>query len=78
MQFASVTFLSDKRSDLQKVTVPSLTLQCTDDIIVPLELGYFINEHMKDKTLVLMKASDHCEHMSAPDETIKAIKLFIN
>ena len=62
MQFSSVTFLSDNRSDLPKATVPCLTLQCTDDIIAPLEVGYYINKHMKENTLVLMKASGHCTH----------------
>src|SRR5690606_280612 len=31
-RFAEATFLSDNRSDLARVSVPSLVLQCADDI----------------------------------------------
>ena len=38
-QFAEVTFLSDNRSDLPRLTVPTLVLQCTDDAIAPQGVG---------------------------------------
>jgi len=76
-QFARVTFLSDNRADLPKLTVPSLTLQCTKDIIAPIEVGYYMNARMKDNTLVIMEASGHCPHMSAPVETISAIREYL-
>ena len=76
-QFARVTFLSDNRNDLSGLKVESLTLQCSDDIIAPLQIGYYMKEHTPGNTLVLMKAKGHCPHMSAPDETINAIKSFI-
>ena len=38
-QFARVTFLSDTRQDLAKLKVPSLILQCSDDIIAPTCVG---------------------------------------
>jgi sigma-B regulation protein RsbQ len=34
--FARVTFLSDNRADLARVTVPTLVLQCSTDVIAPL------------------------------------------
>lgn len=76
-QFARVTFLSDNRTDLSGLKVESLTLQCSEDIIAPLEVGYYMQEHTPNNTLILMKAKGHCPHMSAPDETILAIKSFI-
>ncbi|TKK66667.1 alpha/beta hydrolase [Ilyomonas limi] len=76
-QFARVTFLSDNRKDLSGLKVESLTLQCADDIIAPQEVGYYMKEHTPGNTLVLMKAKGHCPHMSAPGETINAIKSFI-
>jgi hypothetical protein len=33
--FARTTFLSDNRDDLQRVTTPSLVLQCAQDAIAP-------------------------------------------
>jgi sigma-B regulation protein RsbQ len=75
--FARVTFLSDNRADLPKLTVPSLTLQCTNDIIAPVQVGHYMHNNMKDNTLVIMKASGHCPHMSAPNETIKAMQAYL-
>jgi sigma-B regulation protein RsbQ len=40
--FARVTFLSDNRKDLPKIPVPSITLQCTDDMLAPIEVGEYI------------------------------------
>ena len=76
-EFARVTFLSDNRSDLAKLQIPSLTLQCADDIIAPSEVGYYIKENTPGNSLVMMKATGHCPHMSAPEETVEAIKAFI-
>jgi sigma-B regulation protein RsbQ len=76
-QFARVTFLSDNRADLAKLTVPSLTLQCSSDIIAPIQVGEYMHANMKDNTLVVMKASGHCPHMSAPEETIRIMKEYL-
>lgn len=76
-QFARVTFLSDNRNDLAKLTVPSLTLQCTNDIIAPIQVGQYMHENMQNNTLVIMDASGHCPHMSAPKETINAMKAYL-
>lgn len=76
-QFARVTFFSDNRPDLAHSRVKSLTLQCSDDIIAPLEVGYYMQQHTPKNTLVIMKATGHCPHMSAPEETVAAIKASI-
>lgn len=76
-QFAEVTFLSDNRKDLHKLKVPTLIMQCSDDIIAPLEVGDYLNKQIPNSTLKVMKATGHCPHMSAPDETIRIIKEFL-
>jgi len=38
-QFARVTFLSDNRGDLSAVAIPTLVLQCSDDVIAPEVVG---------------------------------------
>lgn len=76
-QFARVTFLGDNRADLSKLTVPSLILQCSDDIVAPEYVGTYMHKQMKNSTLVVLKATGHCSHMSAPLETISAIKEYI-
>lgn len=76
-QFARVTFLSDNRKDLPNIPIKSFTLQCTDDMIAPIEVGRYINEHAPDNKLIILKATGHCPHMSAPKETIEVIKSFL-
>jgi sigma-B regulation protein RsbQ len=76
-QFARVTFLGDNRKDLSKLAVPSLTLQCKEDIVAPEYVGNYMHERMENNTFVLLKATGHCSHMSAPEETIQAIKDYI-
>src|ERR1700681_2372694 len=41
--FARVTFTSDNRADLAKVDIPTLILQCSEDIIASEEVGKFLN-----------------------------------
>jgi sigma-B regulation protein RsbQ len=76
-QFARVTFLSDNRLDLPSVTVPSLILQCSEDSIAPQCVGEFVHRHLPGSTLVKMRATGHCPHMSSPAETIEAIKSYL-
>lgn len=75
--FARVTFFSDNREDLSKLQVPSLTLQCTDDVIAPQAVGDFVQANVPNNQLVLLEATGHCPHISEPEKTIKAIKEFI-
>lgn len=77
-QFAKATFFSDNRLDLSKTNIPSLLLQCSEDIIAPLEVGIYLNKHLPNSTLRVMKANGHCPHMSAPDETITLIKDYLS
>ncbi len=76
-QFAETTFFSDNRNDLNKLKIPSLILQCTDDIIAPMEIGEYMVTHVPNSTLKVMTATGHCPHMSAPDETISIIKNYL-
>ncbi|MGJ8696191.1 MAG: alpha/beta fold hydrolase [Verrucomicrobiaceae bacterium] len=75
--FARTTFLSDYRESLGATEVPSLILQCSNDVIAPLEVGEYVHSQMKNSTLVVMKATGHCPNLSAPEETIEAIKSFL-
>jgi sigma-B regulation protein RsbQ len=75
--FARVTFLSDNRADLPKVRTRSLILQCSDDVIAPTAVGDYVQARMPDSALVRMKATGHCPNLSAPEETIAAIKAFL-
>jgi sigma-B regulation protein RsbQ len=76
--FARVTFLSDNRADLGRATTPALILQCSDDVIAPYAVGEFVHSRMPKSRLVIMKATGHCPNLSAPAETIDAIKAFLD
>ena len=76
-QFARVTFLSDNREDLARVRVPSLVLQCSSDAIAPQEVGDFVHRALPDSSLVLLEATGHCPNLSAPEETVAAMKAFL-
>ena len=76
-QFASVTFLSDNREDLAKVSVPTLVLQCSNDVIAPTAVGEFVHAAVPDSTLVTLQATGHCPNLSAPEETVAAISTFV-
>lgn len=76
-QFAKATFFSDNRHDLAKLKTPTLILQCSDDIIAPLEVGNYVHKNIEGSTLKILKAKGHCPHMSEPEETILAIKDYL-
>ena len=76
--FARVTFFSDNRDDLPKLKVKSLTLQCSEDIIAPFEVGNYVFQNTPGNEFVLLKATGHCPHISEPAETIRAIKSYLN
>jgi sigma-B regulation protein RsbQ len=76
-QFARVTFLSDNRDDLPAVRTRSLVLQCSDDVIAPRAVGEYVHARIPDSELVLLGATGHCPNLSAPAETIAAIRAFL-
>ena len=76
--FAHVTFLSDHRKDVAKVTKPTLVLQCRDDVIVPSSVGQWMISQMPDAQLVVLDAMGHCPHISYPHETTAAIQSYLN
>jgi len=75
--FARTTFLSDHRADLPRLTVPSLILQCSSDVIAPDAVGRYMHARMPHSTFVQMKATGHCPNLSAPEETVGAIKAYL-
>jgi sigma-B regulation protein RsbQ len=75
--FARVTFMSDNRADLTKVRARTLVLQCSDDLIAPTEVGRYVHERIHGSEMVMMRATGHCPNLSAPEETIAAIRAFV-
>lgn len=77
LNFAKAAFFADNRKDLQKVKVPSLILQCSEDVIAPVFVGEYMNQHLFDSTFVQMSATGHCPHMSSPHETVHLMRQYI-
>ena len=75
--FARVTFTSDNRADLPKVSVPTLVLQCKEDIIASTEVGAFVHRQIPGSKLVVLNATGHCPNLSAPKEVVAAMQAFV-
>lgn len=76
-RFARTTFLSDNRGDLDDVSARCLVLQCSEDVIAPQAVGEYVHARLPDSRLVVMQATGHCPNLSAPEETIAAIRAFL-
>ncbi|EYD74741.1 Hydrolase of unknown specificity RsbQ [Rubellimicrobium mesophilum DSM 19309] len=76
-RFARATFLSDNRADLEGVTTRALILQCAEDVIAPREVGEYVHRKLPNSQLVILDATGHCPNLSAPGETIRAIRTFV-
>jgi len=75
--FARVTFTSDNRADLARTAIPTLILQCSEDVIAPVAVGEYVHRQIPNSKLVVLKATGHCPNLSAPDEVIAAMRGFV-
>jgi sigma-B regulation protein RsbQ len=76
-RFARATFLSDNRADLAGVSARTLVLQCRDDVIAPISVGEFVHRAIPGSEFVILDATGHCPNLSAPEQTIAAMKAFL-
>jgi sigma-B regulation protein RsbQ len=77
-RFARATFLSDNRHDLPQVSVPTLVLQCREDVIAPMAVGRYVADSVPDSSFVVLEATGHCPNLSAPLEVTAAIETFLD
>ncbi|HEU4884832.1 MAG TPA: alpha/beta hydrolase [Longimicrobium sp.] len=77
-RFAEATFFADNREDLRSLRIPSLVMQCSEDMIAPPEVGEYVHHALPGSTLRVMKATGHCPHMSHPEETIEIIREYLH
>ena len=75
--FARVTFLSDLRPQLPKLQVPTLILQCSDDIIAPMAVGEYMHRTIAHSVLRVIDNVGHCPHLSAPSASVAAMEEFL-
>jgi sigma-B regulation protein RsbQ len=77
-QFARVAFLADNRADVGRLTLPTLVVQCTDDVAGPAEVGAYLLNHLPQAQLVTLATTGHCPHLSAPLETLAVMQAFMS
>jgi len=77
LDFARVTFTSDNRDDLRRVSARTLILQCREDIIAPRHVGEYVRDNIVGSELVMLDATGHCPNLSAPQEVVAAILAFV-
>ena len=77
-QFAEATFYSDHREDLVKCVTPTFILQCSDDSIVPNEVGHFLHKQLKNSELYVLDSKGHYPHISEPKKTSDIIHHYLN
>ena len=75
--FAKACFFADNREELTKAQVPSLILQCAEDVIAPMAVGEYLKNNLPNSSIAYMRAIGHCPHMSDPEETIQFIKEYL-
>ena len=75
--FAQVIFLSDFRLELPKIVTRTLVLQPREDVVVPVQVGEYVQRSIPHSRLVVLDAKGHYPHLSAPDEVIREIKRFL-
>lgn len=74
---ARTIFQSDYRSSLKDLTHPTLLIHCDNDIAVPLEVAFYMKQHIPNSELAIVDAEGHYPHLSAPNLVINAIQKFI-
>jgi sigma-B regulation protein RsbQ len=76
-QFAEVTFLADNRADVGNVSVPSLLLQVSDDVVAPMAVGQYLHDRLSQNTIRIIEGTGHCPHVSHPVETTRLMLEFL-
>jgi sigma-B regulation protein RsbQ len=76
--FARVTFTGDNRGDLPLVRVPTLVLQCRDDVIAPTAVGCYVHSAIPGSRFAIVDTTGHVPILSAPDEVAARVRGFMS
>ena len=75
--FAHVTFLSDNRSDLRHVSVPTLVMQSSSDAIAPVEVGQYVHSAIPASRLAMLRTTGHVPILAGPDEVVATMRAYL-
>ncbi|MFC6982199.1 alpha/beta fold hydrolase [Streptomyces cirratus] len=59
------------------MAVPTLVLECSEDVIAPREVGAYVHAAIPGSRLVTLDATGHCPQLSAPEATATEILTFV-
>lgn len=76
-RFARATFMSDHRRELSACRVPTLVLQASADVVVPLAAARFLAGGIPNARLQMLETRGHYPHVSAPRAVAEAIEHFL-
>ncbi|WP_127474195.1 alpha/beta fold hydrolase [Microbacterium sulfonylureivorans] len=76
--FAHVTFLSDNRTDLGEVSVPTLVVQSSADAIAPDEVGRYVHQAIPGSRLATLQTTGHVPILSGPDEVVAEMRSYLS
>jgi sigma-B regulation protein RsbQ len=76
-RFAESAFLSDHRHDVPQVPVPSLIMQCAQDLVAPEQVGRWLARHLPGSTHHAMDATGHCPQLTHPEEIVAVIRRYL-
>jgi sigma-B regulation protein RsbQ len=75
--FARATFFSDDREALNKLHLPTMIIQSSDDNLASVEIGNYMHQSIPNSVLKVVDSQGHCLHMTDPDSVFKAIVQFL-
>ncbi|TGD80222.1 alpha/beta fold hydrolase [Hymenobacter wooponensis] len=76
-QFARATFLSDYRTELSKLRIPTLVVQCAQDTVAPSVVGHYMHANLAGSKLEILNTTGHYPHLNAPVATISSVERFL-
>lgn len=76
-EFAAAVYRSDYRSELGRLTVPSLVLGVTRDDVVPIAVNDYLHARLRGSTLVCLDLAGHCPQLTNPELVEAAIRDYL-
>ena len=68
---------SDYRAVLRDIRVPTLIVQPSVDLAVPMEVAQYLHEHIPGSQLRVIEADGHLPHVTAPAAVLAAMEEFL-
>ncbi|SPH18661.1 Sigma factor SigB regulation protein RsbQ [Defluviimonas aquaemixtae] len=75
--FGHVTFFADRRADFERLERPALIIHCNQDALVPMDVAWWMRDHIPESKLEILQATGHCPHMTVPTDAVSAMRNFL-